>query len=185
MKKLLETASEVFGEKGYDKTSLEDIAERMDLRGPSLYYYVQTKEDLFIRCANNILSSNFANLEKARESKGTPIKRLEHMLKVQILEQIGGHYPNHIPFFISVTSTEPSLMAYISDIRKKHIKYFWELAEEAEAAGELKSGQWQLGLRLAAGALGSLHQWYRRDGELAPEEMATLIAKSLMKLIRK
>jgi len=182
VQKLLQTAAEVFGRKGYDKTSLEDIAERMDMRAPSLYHYVKTKEELFIRCADVMVESVFAKLKEASHSDGTPIQRLEYMLYIQVLGQLRDCYPNHIPLFVKVTSTEPTLLAYISGIRKKHVKLFRDLAEEAVAAGELKGEQWQLGLRLAFGALGSLHQWYQPKGEITPEEMAKNIAASLMKL---
>jgi len=182
-KKLIRAAAEVFAEKGYDKTSLGDIADRLDMRAPSLYHYVQTKDDLFIRCADEMLRANFAQLEEARDSQGSPIERLERMLYVQILGQLGEFYPNHVPLFISVTSTEPSLMAYIKRKRKEHVKYFWDLAKEAVAAGEIKGEKWQLGLRLAAGSLGSLHHWYDPKGKVQPEEMAAEIAASLMTLL--
>jgi len=179
-KKLIRAAAEVFSEKGYDKTSLGDVAERLDMRAPSLYHYVQTKDDLFIRCADEMLNENFAQLEEARDSQGSPIERLERMLQVRILGQFGEFYPNHVPLFISVTSTEPSLMAYIKSKRKQHVKYFWELAYEAAAVGELKGKKWELGLRLAAGLLGSLHHRYDPKNKLQPEKMAAEIAASLM-----
>jgi len=183
MARLLQAAADVFSEKGYDKTSLADIAERIDMRGPSLYHYVKTKEDLFIRCANEMLDANFANLEKARDSEGTPLQRLQYMYYVQILGQLDEFYPKYIPLFINVTSTEPRLIAHIAEMRKKHIKYFIDLAEEAVASGELKGEQWRLGLRLAAGSLSALYQWYQPNGELTPEKMADKIATSLMKLL--
>jgi len=182
--KLLKTATLVFGEKGYDKTSLEDIAERMDMRGPSLYHYVKTKEDLFIQCAEKIIKRNLKNLEDVKLAGGSPIKRLEKMYYVQVLGQLDEFYPTHIPLFVTLTSREPNLIAYITKIRKKHIKFFRDLAEEAVEAGEIKGDNWQLALRLAAGALGSLHQWYSPQGEDSVEVMADKIAKSFIKLIR-
>jgi len=182
--KLLKTATLVFGEKGYDKTSLEDIAERMDMRGPSLYHYVKTKEDLFIQCAEKIITRNLKNLEDVQLSEGSPIERLEKMYYVQILGQLDEFYPSHIPLFVTMTSREPNLIAYLTKIRKKHIKYFRDLAEEAVEAGEIQGDNWQLGLRLAAGALGSLHQWYSPTGKDSAEVMAGKIAKSFIKLIR-
>jgi len=110
LEKLLNTATLVFGEKGYDKTSLEDIAERMDMRGPSLYHYVKTKEDLFIQCADRIIKRNLKNLEEVKEAEGSPIQRLEKMYYVQILGQLDEFYPSHIPLFVTVTSREPNLI---------------------------------------------------------------------------
>ncbi len=181
--KLLQTAAEVFAKKGYDKTSLEDIAEQMDMRAPSLYHYVKTKEELFMRCANVMVTSVFENLEQASNTPGCPMQRLEKMLYVQILGQLRDFYPNHIPLFVRVNSQEAELKRYITGVRKTHFKIFSDVAEQAALAGQLDDQHWRLGLRLAFGSLGSLHQWYQPEGETPPEEMARDITKRLLRLI--
>lgn len=47
---LFETALSVFSEYGYRKTSMEDIALRMQVAVGTLYRYVQDKQDLYIQC---------------------------------------------------------------------------------------------------------------------------------------
>jgi len=180
--KLFQTAAEVFAKQGYDNTSLEDIAEQMDMRAPSLYHYVKTKEELFMRCADVMVASVFENLEQASNISGCPMQRLENMLYVQILGQLRDFYPNHIPLFVRVTSHEPALKKYIIGVRKKHFKLFADVAQEAASAG-LEQQQWALGLRLVFGSLGSLHQWYRPDGSVPPEDMARDITKLLFRLL--
>src|ERR1700756_2208985 len=46
--RLREVALELFGEQGYEKTSLREIAERLDVTKAALYYYFKTKEDIII-----------------------------------------------------------------------------------------------------------------------------------------
>jgi AcrR family transcriptional regulator len=43
---LIEVATDVFYAKGYDAASLQDIADRLGMFKGSLYYYIQSKEDL-------------------------------------------------------------------------------------------------------------------------------------------
>ena len=43
---LIEVATDVFYAKGYDAASLQDIADRLGMLKGSLYYYIQSKEDL-------------------------------------------------------------------------------------------------------------------------------------------
>jgi len=176
-----------------NNTSLEDIAEQMDMRAPSLYHYVKTKEELFMRCADVMVASVFENLEQASNISGCPMQRLENMLYVQmqILGQLRDFYPNHIPLFVRVTSHEPALKKYIIGVRKKHFKLFADVAQEAASAGQIEQQQWALGLRLVLalglrlvfGSLGSLHQWYRPDGSVPPEDMARDITKLLFRLL--
>src|SRR6201990_3672250 len=43
---LIEVATDVFYAKGYDAASLQDIADRLGMLKGSLYYYIQSKEEL-------------------------------------------------------------------------------------------------------------------------------------------
>jgi AcrR family transcriptional regulator len=47
--KLFDVASELFSERGYASTSLQDIADAMGMSRPALYYYVRSKEDILGR----------------------------------------------------------------------------------------------------------------------------------------
>ena len=46
--RILEVAQELFTRQGYDKTSLRDIAERLQMTKAALYYYFQRKEEILI-----------------------------------------------------------------------------------------------------------------------------------------
>jgi AcrR family transcriptional regulator len=46
--RILEVALELFNERGYDKTSLREIAERLDVTKAALYYHFARKEDILI-----------------------------------------------------------------------------------------------------------------------------------------
>jgi AcrR family transcriptional regulator len=46
--RIQDVALELFGEQGYEKTSLREIAERLDVTKAALYYHFKTKEDILI-----------------------------------------------------------------------------------------------------------------------------------------
>lgn len=47
---ILRHAAAAFMDKGYYKTSLDDIARRHKVTKPTLYYYIRNKEDILIKC---------------------------------------------------------------------------------------------------------------------------------------
>lgn len=49
---ILRHAAAAFMEKGYYKTSLDDIARLHKVTKPTLYYYIKNKEDILIKCEN-------------------------------------------------------------------------------------------------------------------------------------
>ena len=44
--RIQDVALELFAEQGYEKTSLREIAERLDVTKAALYYHFKTKEDI-------------------------------------------------------------------------------------------------------------------------------------------
>ena len=46
--KMVVAAMELFAERGYDQTSIEDIGQAADVTGPALYYHFANKEEIFV-----------------------------------------------------------------------------------------------------------------------------------------
>lgn len=46
--RIQEVALELFAEQGYEKTSLREIAERLDVTKAALYYHFKTKEEILV-----------------------------------------------------------------------------------------------------------------------------------------
>ena len=53
-RRIQQVALELFAEQGYDKTSLREIAERLDVTKAALYYHFKTKEDILSSIAEDL-----------------------------------------------------------------------------------------------------------------------------------
>src|ERR1700693_1008369 len=47
---VLQTAAELFLEKSYGRTSMNDVAERLNITKPALYHYFHNKEEILLEC---------------------------------------------------------------------------------------------------------------------------------------
>ena len=47
---VLQTAAQLFLEKSYARTSLNDVAERLNITKPALYHYFRNKEEILLEC---------------------------------------------------------------------------------------------------------------------------------------
>ena len=47
---VLKTAAQLFLEKSYGRTSLNDVAERLNITKPALYHYFRNKEEILLEC---------------------------------------------------------------------------------------------------------------------------------------
>lgn len=55
--RIQEIALELFAERGYDKTSLKEVADRLNITRPALYYHFKTKEDILSSAVSDLLDS--------------------------------------------------------------------------------------------------------------------------------
>ena len=81
---LLEVATQVFYEKGYDGASLQDIADRLGMLKGSLYYYIQSKEDLLFEVISEVHREGYAVVRAAAASEGDPLDRLERTIRAHV-----------------------------------------------------------------------------------------------------
>src|ERR1051325_9805480 len=47
---VLQTAAQLFLEKSYGRTSMNDVAARLNITKPALYHYFQNKEEILLEC---------------------------------------------------------------------------------------------------------------------------------------
>src|SRR3546814_14717544 len=65
---VLQTAARAFAENGYHRTSLEEIAARLGVSKPTIYYYAQNKDDLVAAIAARALDEIVAAMDAAEQS---------------------------------------------------------------------------------------------------------------------
>jgi AcrR family transcriptional regulator len=84
--KLFEVASELFTERGFTGTSLQDIADAMGVSRPALYYYVKSKDDILARLVEELPLRNAAQLRALRTRSGLPAaEKLHDMTRLQAM----------------------------------------------------------------------------------------------------
>ena len=60
-KKIITEAFAVFIEKGFEKTTMDDIAARLDVTKPALYRYFKNKDDLFLASIVEMVITEYKN----------------------------------------------------------------------------------------------------------------------------
>ena len=72
---ILDVATSLFAERGYDGTSVNDVAERVGMRKASLFYHFATKDALYDAVLERILSVMGATIDRALTGTGTFAER--------------------------------------------------------------------------------------------------------------
>jgi AcrR family transcriptional regulator len=90
---ILRDAAEVFSEKGYEATTIDDIASRVGLLKGSLYYYMENKADLLFQITIRALRQHLEALqEDPGISRGDAVARLSHFIDRFMTELASGEF---------------------------------------------------------------------------------------------
>lgn len=136
IQEILTAAAELFGERGYDAVSLEDVAERLDVTKGSLYYYFAGKDDLCtaaIETLGNGWTDRLAQLPIADDAPA------EDRLRALIHEHVTiavTEYPAALRLFLVPREWPEAHRARIKELRLRHDRLFRDAVEQGVASGE-------------------------------------------------
>ncbi|MBW2059180.1 MAG: TetR/AcrR family transcriptional regulator [Deltaproteobacteria bacterium] len=82
--RLLESAMELFAEKGYEGVSVREIVQGAKVTKPVLYYYFGNKEGLYQTLVEEALETYRGVLEIAMSKKRTVLEQLVEMVSLQL-----------------------------------------------------------------------------------------------------
>jgi AcrR family transcriptional regulator len=115
---ILKGAAEVFSEKGYEATTIEDIASRVGLLKGSLYYYMENKADLLFQLVTRALSQHLQALqEDPGITHGDAASRLSHFIDRFMNELEVGDFASLAAVDIDLRFLGVERLAVIADAR--------------------------------------------------------------------
>jgi len=175
-KQIFEHAIQLFAERGFAGTSLQDIADATGLTRPALYYYVNNKEDLLrilVRQETEDFAANLAAI--GTDTARTPVERVRAMVYESALRQAND--PARFRLLVRSEAELPEdVFAVYSEGRRQVLKAYTDVITEGVHAGMLRPVDPRI---CALGLLGMSNwiAWWHHPGDrrTAPE-IATEIA---------
>jgi AcrR family transcriptional regulator len=159
VERLLAVAVEVFIERGYDGTSMGDLATATGLSKSSIYHHIESKEQLLRLAVERAVGALFAVLDEDGAKAARPVDRLRYVLgrEVQVL---CAELP-YVILLLRVRGNTPT-ERWALEQRRTFDARVRAIVEEATAAGELHSDlRPALAERLVFGMINSITEWYR------------------------
>jgi AcrR family transcriptional regulator len=77
---IINAATHLFAEQGFDGTSTLQIAEKAGVTEPLIYYHFKGKEDLFSHILENSFKEYFSGLNSLKREPGTQFERIEGLI---------------------------------------------------------------------------------------------------------
>ncbi len=178
-------AARVFATKGYDGANFADIDAELDLRGPSLYHYFSSKDELFLRCLEHSAEQVFTRLRSiVAEQRADPLDTLQALFGEQVLIEVRD-FPEFVPLFFKMRLAAPELAGRVLELRREHAEIFERAAADVRSRRDLDAGDVRVWLGVAFGALAYLQDWYDPSGALDVEQLAERTATTLVEPFRR
>lgn len=179
---ILSVAAEVLSEKGYAGTSLEEVADRVDLAKASLYHYFDSKEALFSACLGTPAEELISRLSPIAGGEGSPRERLRQLMVEQVRfttyddAELSRLFLQHLDWPESITRK-------LHDWRARHDALFKQVIEEGVTTGDFVLADATVARQCLIGALTSVPFWgYKTDGRYTTDELVEVVADTVLPL---
>lgn len=177
-------AIDLFWEKGYSATSVQDVADALGMMKGSLYYYIDGKEDLLKRIFQDSHAEVVALVEAVRSMEVKAIERLNRFLEGYALWYLTNMKRASL-YAREWRVTAPALRSILIEQRQYYDRVLSEMITGAQADGDLDP---EVDSRLSTfyimSAISSLPDWYQPGGAKKAESIAMAYAELSLRLLR-
>jgi len=167
---VIRAAAREFNRKGYHNTSLDDIAARLEVTKPTVYYYVTSKEQLLFECFVAGVEQIRAAFRAVRELAVPARERLNAVLR---------HYGEAVAseFGWCMVRAEdqdlsPAMSRHIKSLKSEIDQGIRRLLRDGIQDGSIEPCDPKMTAFALAGALNWIAHWYREDQSLTPAQIA-------------
>lgn len=182
-RRLLAAATRLFADQGYDRTSVQEIVEAAGVTKGALYHYFGSKEDLLQEVYARLLRLQQERLDMYAGSQEPVEERLRAAAADVVVTTIENLDDASI-FFRSMHQLSPEKNKQVRAERRRYHERFRALVEEGQRAGVFtRDIPADLVVDYHFGSVHHLSTWYRPDGPLTPQQVATHLADLLLRAL--
>ena len=162
-------AAEIMCHKGYEATSMNDIAEAAGLTKAGIYHYIRGKEDLLF----GIMTYAMDNVDQGIIAPAREIEDPEQRLRA-LIERHAQSIIEGVGAITIVLEEMPGLTAAhrrtITARKRAYFEFIRQTLEQLAAQGKLRDLNPTTAAFALLGMIIWISRWYRRDGAITPAE---------------
>ena len=175
---ILKVAARLFAERGYERTTLDMVADELGLSKPSLYYYVKSKEEILADIFQEIFQRILESAQRDTSSDLVPQERLRRLIIAYVTHACV--FPEGRILFLYesylLSICNPELLA----LRDRYQQQIEDAISEGMQQGIFRVSDARLAMLAIVGALHAIPLWYLPDGPLSPLEIGEYYARLLI-----
>lgn len=174
---ILQTAAQLFLEKGYGRTLMNDVADRLNITKPALYHYFNNKEEVLLECYRWGTGLIENELNQIAAQGGTGLEKVEAFV-YQYASLMTVNFGRCV-MRLDETDLSPKARAEVRGYKRKIDWRLRSFIQEGIGDGSITPCDARMAAFSTAGAVNWICMWYRPDGPLTPEQIAAEFSRML------
>lgn len=172
---MLRVAAEIFREKGFDRSRMEDVARELGMLKGSLYYYFESKQEILDEILLVPRERFLRRLEEIASSRGTPSVKLRKAIKA-FISGFDVEYPAMSVAVYERFSRSGHQAEEVRRLRRRVQEIFERLVQDGVDAGEFETKDVKMTTFAIAGMCNWLSTWYEKGGRLSSQRIGDVFA---------
>ncbi len=172
---LLEAATRLFKEKGYHSTSMQDLADALGVQKGSLYYYIDSKDELLRRLLERASLFLGHRIDEIYAAALTPSDKLRLALENHaetMMNQV-----DLVTVYLNEYRNLPAdRLQEALAVRKHYEKVLMQILQDGVACGQFRPVNVKMTVFGLLGMLNWTHQWFSPEGEFSAQQVAGFLA---------
>jgi len=169
---ILRTAARLFQQRGYDATSMNDVAATLKLSKGGLYHHFQSKDEILFNIMSHALDITEARVMDPARAIKDPQERLRTLIRLHIDVVLSARDREITVMLHENHPLPPGLRKRINARKKDYIHFVESVIAEVQRVRQSKA---VVSPRAAAfallGMINWLYQWYKPEGPLHGEDL--------------
>jgi len=176
--RLLRAAAHLFSSRGFERTTVRDLAAEVGIQSGSIFHHFRSKDDILRAVMEETIHYNLAQMRAALTGLSDPRQRLRALIRCE-LQAINGESGEAMSVLVyEWRSLSEQGQELILCLREVYESIWLEALQQAYDARLVTVEPFIL-RRLLTGALSWTITWYRPQGTLTLDELADQTLKML------
>jgi AcrR family transcriptional regulator len=177
---ILDAATRLFGEKGYDGTTMRDIARALGMLPGSLYVHIDSKETLLAEIVDAGFDPFLALASEIANSSDAPDVRLRRAI-VEHVKRVGDNRERVMVVLHQWRFLAGPSYDRVVENRRSYQETFQRIVDEGVEAGIFNSDlDRHVAVFTILGALNWVPEWLSPDGPASAQEVGECLADTLL-----
>jgi len=172
---ILEAAAQIFSQKGYHATSMNDIASAVNLQKASLYYHVKSKEEILLSLLDEALELVITRISDVLQQPIASDDKLRLAIKTYL--QTLAEQPDLAAILLLEHRSLNSELHALHQPHRDRFELIWrQILKAGFEEAKFTFQDLNMTTRALLGLMNWLVTWYNPDGEMSIDEISNLYA---------